>query len=49
MTGPIHGTSVILSGLEVSMVYQVAREYGFYPTIQEAGVTTGLSWLSRAE
>jgi len=39
VTGPLPGTSVVLTGLEVTMMYKVARVFDFHPTIQEAGVT----------
>ena len=42
-TGPIPGTSFMLTGVEATMAYHIARVYGFQPTITEAGaVVTGL-------
>lgn len=38
-TGPLPGTSVLLTGVEAKMTYDVAQIYGFKLTIQEAGTT----------
>lgn len=38
-TGPTPGTSALLTGIEAKMCYDVARIYGFYPNLQEAGIT----------
>ena len=40
-TGPIPGTSVLLTALEAKMVYDIAQIFGFSPSLQEAGVTAG--------
>jgi uncharacterized protein (DUF697 family) len=43
VTGPIPGTSIMLTGVEATMAFHIARVYDFYPTITEAGtVVTGL-------
>jgi uncharacterized protein (DUF697 family) len=39
VTGPIPGSSAMLTGTEAVMVYHIARIYGFQPTVQEAGAT----------
>jgi uncharacterized protein (DUF697 family) len=42
-TGPIPGTSVMLTGVEATMAFHIARIYNFYPTLAEAGtVVTSL-------
>lgn len=40
-TGPIPGTSALLTAGEVKMVFDIARIYHFYPTLQEAANTIG--------
>lgn len=38
-TGPIPGTSVMLTGIEATMVYHIARVFDFHPTLEEAGIS----------
>jgi uncharacterized protein (DUF697 family) len=40
-TGPIPGTSALLTGTEATMVFHIARVYGYSPTLQEAANTIG--------
>ena len=39
LTGPIPGTSAFLTGIEAKMCYDIARIYGFHPSLEEAGAT----------
>ncbi len=41
LAGPIPGTSALLTGIEAKMCYDIARAYGFHPTLQEASATIG--------
>jgi len=41
LMGPIPGTSAFLTGIEAKMCYDIARAYGFYPSLEEAGATIG--------
>jgi serine/threonine protein kinase len=40
-TGPIPGTSLVLSGLETKMIADIAKAYGTSMTLQEAGSVLG--------
>ena len=41
LTGPIPGTSIILTGLELFMTYRIARQYGISLKLDEIGFVSG--------